>query len=102
MNAKQRFRLRRQLTAAMLQVVRVVTKMQSRGVGVNSENTVVAVTTRDLLRDLILHGPAGDVTNPLMVPTAGIKAVEAAMFRRVRETEARRRRKGYSNRWWLI
>ena len=98
MNAKQRFRLRRKLTAALLKVVTVVSDMQCKGVGINRENLVTAGTALKLLDHLIVNGPAMDAANPLMVPTAGIKAVQGAIIRLDKETVKRRSRQGYRNR----
>lgn len=98
MNAKQRFRLRRKLTAALLQVVTVVSEMQGKKVGVNRENLATAGTVLRLLDHLIVNGPTTDDAKPIMVPTAGIKAVEGAMKRRAKETFKRRKRGGYRNR----
>lgn len=98
MNAQQRFRLRRKLTAALLQTVTVVSKMQSKGVTVNRENVVAAGTLLRLLDRLITKGPVAMDAEPIMVPTAGKLAVELAMVRRVRETLKRRKRRGYRNR----
>jgi hypothetical protein len=102
MNAKQRFRLRRKLTAALLQVAMTVGEMQRKRVGVNRENLATAGTVLRLLDHLIVNGPAIDDAQPPMVPAAGLKAVEGALVRRGRETAKRRRRKGYRNRGRIV
>jgi len=101
-NKKQRFRLRRKLTAALLQVIVIATEMKNKQVRTNRENLATLVTMLRIWERSISQGQATNSNLPLMVPTAGMDAVKAAMARRVQERLKRRRRKGYWNRGAIV